>query len=564
MNPIVIIGLVAVITAGIYATYDGLQKQAELAALHADMLSRQHVAHTVYVDGTVIISSDPASNQTDIIITNNGLRPVDLIQIRMYNSTAGGIPSTPEINSTSLTTPAALPAATASGLIRVWHTDYALPPLRSLNLTDTPLGGSAPELSGAPLREIFTNTTDTANRITLRGVTSGGSIFDIDDTALNAALLRQNLAEQQALLGGSGNGTGLGGAFTNLAVIVPDGGFASESGSDTTYDYYFEAGITTCTRTTGALSYTVHTVWDRRDIYDVPSHRGTGLPAGLTSAAPSTPSTGINYLWEYKQEYGRYHAPPYPQCDPADFHGRFPTPSVNPPDITRHPDRPNVWYRLASAPDWSVSAAVPIAGGNTTLAGNLTAPADGTILIRVEAPVVARATASAAGSFSYSELYVNYRCDAVSLPSATRASYDAALGSHLRSLAQSETARLTLGVGFEINGVPAAVSMRPAATALDGTVSATPSGTPTHTVTLDGSSTHCTKSIDLHSDYAAIHTGVATGLAKIPVSQGDTVSLDGRIRVDYAPSLSGTVTASYAELTVSNPLVMVGFAPKVG
>ena len=115
MNPIVVVGLVSVVVAGMYAVYDGLEKQAELAALHADMLARQHAEHTVFVHGEI------DDGGTDIILVNHGPQAADLVQIRAYNASLADSP-----------------------LIGTWEVSYELPPLGRFNLTDASAPPPAP------------------------------------------------------------------------------------------------------------------------------------------------------------------------------------------------------------------------------------------------------------------------------------------------------------------------------------------------------------------------------------------------------------------------------------
>lgn len=140
MNPIIVIGLVSVVTAGMYGMYDGLDKQAELAALHADMLARQHAAHTTYVSGVM-------EEKQHVIISNNGPQPAELIQVRAYDDT--------------------------STLTDTWEMSYVLPPLQEFNMSSAVMPAPPSDLTGSALE----NSLDNDNYY--RGVTSAGAIFDI-------------------------------------------------------------------------------------------------------------------------------------------------------------------------------------------------------------------------------------------------------------------------------------------------------------------------------------------------------------------------------------------------
>ena len=140
MNPIIVIGLVSVVTAGMYGMYDGLDKQAELAALHADMLARQHAAHTTYVSGVM-------EEKQHVIISNNGPQPAELIQVRAYDDT--------------------------STLTDTWEMSYVLPPLQEFNMSSATMPTPPSDLTGSALE----NSLDNDNYY--RGVTSAGSIFEI-------------------------------------------------------------------------------------------------------------------------------------------------------------------------------------------------------------------------------------------------------------------------------------------------------------------------------------------------------------------------------------------------
>ena len=553
MNPIVIIGLVAVITSGIYATYDGLQKQAELAALHADMLSRQHAAQSVFLAGSVVISGDSDSNQTDIIITNNGMQPATLIQLRMYN--------------TSMTDGLAGASSAGTGLLSVWHVDYELPPLRSINLTNTPLGTNNPELSGYQLRETFlADASVSGYRVIFRGVTSGGGIFDIDDSAFGTAMLRQDLDNRLLSLGNTGgNGSGLADAFTNLAILVPDGGFNSQRGAGTTYEYHYIEYGDRCKKgkpTTTSRSWEIAPfVWyNLYYVYDKPYLRteSKNPPPYPRPFAVGDPS------WWFWEQGG---AAPTDRDLPNQCHVKFPTlvPGTNNFPGGRY-DGPGVhkWYRVASLADYNVSPSVPISQSGSAVVGNLTAPADGTIMIRVEAPVTARATGAFDGKIEHTG-FRNIRCDIPSLDNEAtkRAAFDAYIASKMRSVGQSASApQISLNLDFDINGTPVGGLPLPPPVSLEGTVATSPSGTITHRVAGTSSQPICVFGQHVKSDGSWSYSGVFAGLSEITVNKGDILTFAGDLTVVYAPSVSGaTVKASYAELTVSSPSVLVGFRP---
>ncbi|MDE0265769.1 MAG: hypothetical protein OXK17_01890 [Thaumarchaeota archaeon] len=218
MNPIIIIGLVSVVVAGMYSTYDGLEKQAELAALHADMLARQHAEHSVFVYGEV------QDDGTNIIFVNNGPQAAELVQVRAYDSSVEPAP-----------------------LLNTWQVSYELPPLGRFNLTDasSPLPPPPSALTGTTLK----NTLDADT--SYRGVTSAGGIFEITYDPSSSI-------------------TTLDDAFGPVSVVPLDGGgLASYAGAAETYEFYY--GDDEYCRQSAHSS----TVTKYRAVWDTPFHTGT-------------------------------------------------------------------------------------------------------------------------------------------------------------------------------------------------------------------------------------------------------------------------------------------------
>ena len=181
MNPIIVIGLVSVVTAGMYAAYDGLERQAALAALHADMLARQHAAHTTYVSGVI-------EEKRHVIISNNGPQAAELIQIRAYDN--------------------------ASALLNTWEMSYVLPPLRDFNVSSATAPAPPSNLTGSALED----SLDDGDYY--RGVTSAGSIFEIERA--------------------SGGTETPDGAYAMSAMpLTGGGGSASHAGGVVTTAYYY-------------------------------------------------------------------------------------------------------------------------------------------------------------------------------------------------------------------------------------------------------------------------------------------------------------------------------------
>ena len=227
MNPIVVIGMVSVVVAGLYAVYDGLEKQAELAALHADMLARQHAEHSVFVRGEV------RDGGTNIIFINNGPRPAELVQVRAYDAGDDALP-----------------------LIGTWQVAYEVPPLGRLNLTDASPPPPPPvrtALTGTNLKDSLDSDTS------YRGVTSAGGIFEITYDP-------------------SSGSPSIGGSFGPMSAVPFETGSGSRiyNGGANTYEFHY-ADTLSC-KTTPASGKNYMAVWD------TPFHTGTSY--SLSDARP--------------------------------------------------------------------------------------------------------------------------------------------------------------------------------------------------------------------------------------------------------------------------------------
>ena len=223
MNPIVVIGLVSVVVAGMYSTYDGLEKQAEIAALHADMLARQHAEHSVFVHGEI-------DDGKHIILINDGPQAAELVQVRAYDASVDDPP-----------------------LLGTWQVSYELPPLGRFNLSAATTPAPPPDLTGTTLETSLDADTS------YRGVTSAGGIFEIEYVPPTQPSID--------------------GAYGNVAVYA-QGSSRHTASNPPQYDFHHgERPSAFPCRWSGSE-------WYRYDVYDQPFYTGTsvgswaGFPVG--------------------------------------------------------------------------------------------------------------------------------------------------------------------------------------------------------------------------------------------------------------------------------------------
>ncbi|MCE2499149.1 MAG: hypothetical protein J4F28_09265 [Nitrosopumilaceae archaeon] len=238
MNPIIVIGLVSVVTAA----YDGLEKQAALAALHADMLARQHAAHTTYVSGVI-------EEKQHVIISNNGPQPAELIQVRAYDD--------------------------ASALLNTWEMSYELQALQDFNMSSATMPTPPSALTGSALE------TSLDNGDYYRGVTSAGSLFEI------------------VLASSSGTETPDGTYGPVSSMPLTGGGTPTTHVGRTIYSYHFaDSAGTYCNESRGVYPYSK---WTTHDVYDAPFY--TGFSLGYTTPVPS--GTASWNFWLEERPYPR-------------------------------------------------------------------------------------------------------------------------------------------------------------------------------------------------------------------------------------------------------------------
>ena len=501
MNPIVVIGLVSVVVAGMYGVYDGLEKQAELAALHADMLARQHAEHSVFVHGEV------QDDGTNIIFVNNGPQPAELVQVRAYDTSVEPAP-----------------------LVNTWQVSYELPPLGRFNLTDAsaPLPPPPSALTGTTLKNALDADTS------YRGVTSAGGIFEITYDPSSAIITPD-------------------GAFGPMSAIEFDRGSGSRShaGGVTTVAYYYSDPSITC-KTRYAVAGTSYTkYYDFIAVYNQPYSVSTTGPGPTYTHQPAGSASWDYFVFDrtgsdmtsilHCSNYGTViDGIPGPQQNES--------PQNFPTYITQHSTYGNVFYRTLSTTSTTVNLSLP-------LDGEFTAPADGEFLIRVDAPVSATTSASYDGSDQL--MFVNNVClsqadyppiDYETVTENTVSQWKSSLGSPA----------LTSSLNVRINGVSAG------SLGLSDVVLTDSSGVGGRNYVFDrwadGGGWDCTLTLTADVDGSWLHGGTLAGWMTVNVLDGDLVEIDGTVRLRYTPPsvTDATIDTTGARLELDDPLFTVG------
>lgn len=165
MNPVVVIGLVAVISAGMYGMYDAIQQQAELGQIQRVALEREMISNTPNIVRGELQGSQHDQNVHVIITNNSPENTAQLIQIRAHDKKS-------------------------SDLIGTWDVSYEVPPLQTQNLSA--VGAMPPALQGMLLATVNgTGKTEYA----YAGVTARGVIFDIDTDAYRLHALAEGMTD---------------------------------------------------------------------------------------------------------------------------------------------------------------------------------------------------------------------------------------------------------------------------------------------------------------------------------------------------------------------------------
>ena len=303
MNPIIVIGMVSLITLGLYGIYAGLEQQAELGEIQRDMLERAGAsgpsASSPHVRGEI-------HDGAHVVITNNIAKDVTVIQFRGYEN------------------------GTLSG---AWHVNYTVPAYRAQNLTDTPLpGGMAALLDDEDY--------------TFRGVTAQGAVFTIDRAA---PPLAQGVPEN---------------SFGHVAVMSLDGGSASQRGADTVIAYHHSDSSIFCKVLYVKPGESWYTKWEKHIIYDTPF---LVSDSGLGGAPPRPAGSPAWYYWEAGEKIkpGRHHQ--YEPCSNFGHDPGAPAYPAGIAQLQGHPDvfqmvRSNADYDVRVTFPISGSVTAPYAG----------------------------------------------------------------------------------------------------------------------------------------------------------------------------------------------------------
>ena len=200
MNPIIVIGFVALISLGLGGMYAVIESQSELATLQQQALQRTAHANTPNLIKAELYGNNDNNTIAHILISNNNPNgPAKLIQLRVYENNT---------------------------LIDSWDiANVVVPPLHTLNLS-TSIIGEIPHGIHAYLLSTI-NITNSDTKYNYKGITSQGIIFDIDT---DIHLLR-HLAQDM------GSGIGQSNVYGQLTLMTIDGG-RQEITSDRTLELY--------------------------------------------------------------------------------------------------------------------------------------------------------------------------------------------------------------------------------------------------------------------------------------------------------------------------------------
>lgn len=246
MNPIIVIGMVSLITLGLYGIYAGLEQQAELGEIQREMLERAAGASGPSASSSHVYGE--IHDGAHVVITNNIAKDVTVIQFRSYEN---------------------------GTLSDAWHVNYTVPAYRTHNLTGTPLPGGMAALLG---------DEDYA----FRGVTAQGVVFTIERAAPPPA---QDVPEN---------------SFGHVAVMSLDGGSASQRGADTVIAYHHSDSSIYCKVPYVKPGESWYTRWEKHIIYDTPF---LVSDSGLGGAIPRPAGSPAWYYWEAGEKIkpGRHH-----------------------------------------------------------------------------------------------------------------------------------------------------------------------------------------------------------------------------------------------------------------
>ncbi len=329
MNPVVVIGMVALVTLGLYGMQAGIMQQAELGEIQRDMMARS--AAMGYASGAM---DGVIEGGRHLLVTNHGAHPAELIQIRTHQN---------------------------GDLSRVWAVSFDIPPYKTLNITRhaTPL----------PLQLVGGFGDARKLNYTFVGVTAQGAVFPIE-------LHDDNDLEKRSPHG----------SYGAVSVMRLDGGGGNATGVDPLYDFHFGDSRYVCWHDYpkyGRAYFIYYAIYDapfqtHTHLTEPPDRKGvrdsgwsyllhmeTDSPAGSWKECPAYPGLPDDTK---HHPLDVFLAEPYVKADKKyDY-----------VDV--------VFARLVVGADYAVEATYAEDGA-------LEAPADGRMLVRVEAPINGLVTA---------------------------------------------------------------------------------------------------------------------------------------------------------------------------
>ena len=544
MNPVIFIGLAALIITGVSAIHLGLSQQAELSQLHRSLLAASDVRSAAGgIHGEI-------HEKSHIIIHNPTAHPAHIIQIRAYDAD-----TMRKIDSWQL----------ADAAISITNAAAVAPPYRSVNLT-------ASVMTVPPrMLDFMQNITQYA----FRGVSAEGAVFEIahEKTSDTVHAPEGLLVQTGGLVGGNstgvgGNGTSHNGTFVGLGslLVEPDRRTESASGHNDRYAYHAVFDVSRCQERTSlpGRSWTDH--WKQYRVYDKPSLiTDQNLPHHVTPAAAGDPAYRF---YEYVSRGSSVRG--IPDCTSSAL--------KHPWNLEQAPGRTDAFRILDKTASWDLQITMPIHG-------IISAPAGGTLRLYYEIPV----EASAAVAYGMPKIIgaecsyrTGSRCGCVQNDIIDAANANALTAEKFTV----HTPQIKTLVHFEKNGAPAGTlpssdlrfayggqwlhdsggvkfaDIHPARDA-ESDVVWTETGTGSR-----GPEAFCRGDVDVNIRGSHAYSDTIRGDVKFGgILAGDVIEWNGNITLDFAPRIpaaaggGGTITGTSADMTMGDTLIMVYAEP---